>query len=107
MREIIAKIRDARFDRAHFKNFGNSSLDFEIAYFVKWTNYRNYMDVQHAVNLAIFKKFAEDGIEFASATNDLYVHLREGAPSLGEPAPDEIESSLKALQSRGAARRSG
>ena len=107
VREIIAKIRDARFDRAHFKNFGNSSLDFEIAYFVKWTNYRNYMDVQHAVNLAIFKKFAEDGIEFASATNDLYVHLREGAPSLGEPAPDEIESSLKALQSRGATRRSG
>jgi hypothetical protein len=107
VREVIGRIHDTRFDRAHFKHFGDSSLDFEIAYFVKWTNFRSYMDVQHAVNLAIFKKFAEDGIEFASATNDLYVHLREGLRPLGERAPSEIESTMKSVQSRSAARRSG
>ena len=105
VREIIGRIHDARFDRAHFKHFGDSSLDFEIAYFVKWTNFRGYMDVQHAVNLAIFKKFAEDGIEFASATNDLFDHLREGVPSLGD-SPDQVEPSVKNLQIRSATRRS-
>jgi len=107
VREIIGRIHEARFDRAHFKHFGDSSLDFEIAYFVKWTSFRSYMDVQHAVNLAIFKRFVEDKIEFASASNDLNVHLPDGRSSSGERAPIEIESSMKSVRSRPAARRSG
>src|ERR1700683_3442500 len=107
VREIIGRIHEARFDRAHFKHFGDSSLDFEIAYFVKWTNFRSYMDVQHAVNLAIFKRFAEDKIEFASATNDVAGHPREARQPLDEAAPSQIEFTLKSVQSRSPARRSG
>jgi len=100
--EVIGTIPRTRFDYAHLKNFGNSSLDFEIVYFVPWINYRDYMNMQHEVNLAIFQKFAEQGIEFASATNDLYVHLRDLPPALREAEP-----TLAAAPPRPPSRRSG
>ncbi len=71
--DIIVKQENARFDRAHFQSFGDFSLNFEIVYYVQSNNYVLYMDIQQAVNLEIYRRFAEAGIEFAYPTRTLYV----------------------------------
>jgi small-conductance mechanosensitive channel len=69
-----------RFDRAHFKSYGDFSLDFEVVYYVLSPDYNRYMDVQQAINLAIFEKLAAEGVEFAYPTRTLYVRA-QGAGS--------------------------
>ena len=71
--DIIVKQELARFDRAHFKQFGDYSLNFEMVYYVESSDYRLFMDIQQAVNLEIFRRFAEEGIEFAYPTQTLFV----------------------------------
>jgi len=73
LREAVESVPKARFDRAHFKAFGPSSLDFEIVYWVTLPDYAVYMDSQQAINLRIFDRFAAEGIEFAYPTQTLYV----------------------------------
>ena len=73
LREAIESEDQVRFDRAHFKSFGDSSLQFEVVYFVLTPEYDRYMEIQQAVNLKIFEQFAFRGIEFAYPTQTLYV----------------------------------
>ncbi|MBI3306867.1 MAG: mechanosensitive ion channel family protein [Candidatus Omnitrophica bacterium] len=72
VREIIEKIPNTRFDRAHFASFGESSLDFEVVYIVKSPDYNKYMDIQQTINLAVKEFFEKDGIELAYPTETLY-----------------------------------
>ena len=51
--------------RAHFKGFGQSSLDFEVVYRVKDPDYDVYMDRQQALNLALMRALHERGISFS------------------------------------------
>ncbi|MFO7171343.1 MAG: mechanosensitive ion channel family protein [Bacillota bacterium] len=73
LREIISAQPHARFDRAHFASFGNDALLFEVVYWVTVPDYNVYMDVQQAINLAICRRFAAEGIGFAYPTQT--VHL--------------------------------
>jgi small-conductance mechanosensitive channel len=73
VREIIEGIDNTRFDRAHFKGFGESAYDFEVVYYVLSPDYTVYMDIQQAINLAICRGFLERGIEFAYPTRTLFV----------------------------------
>ena len=73
VREIILKQEQVRFDRVHFKEYGESALNFEVVYFVKNQDYNLYMDIQQAINLEIFRRFQEAGIEFAYPTRTLFV----------------------------------
>jgi small-conductance mechanosensitive channel len=73
VRGIIEKIPKTRFDRAHFKEFGDSALNFEVVYFVLDQDYNLYMDIQQQINLAMVRRFAEESIEFAFPTRTLYV----------------------------------
>lgn len=77
IRRIIESTAMTRFDRAQFKAFGESSLDFEIVYFVLSSDYNSYMEIQNAINLAILREFNQRGIEFAFPTRT--IHL-EGVP---------------------------
>jgi small-conductance mechanosensitive channel len=77
VREIIEARNLTRFDRVHFAEFGDSSLDFEVVYYVLDRDYNLYMDIQQAINLALFRRLAEEGIEFAYPTRTLYVN-RQG-----------------------------
>lgn len=61
----------ARFDRAHFKGFGATSLDFDVVYWVTVPDFAVYMDVQQAVNLALMREFAPLGVDFARPTRTL------------------------------------
>lgn len=70
---IINKQEMAKMDRAHFKSFGDSSLDYEIVYYVNIGDYNKYMDIQQKINLEIVKKFESEKIEIAYPTRTIYL----------------------------------
>lgn len=73
IREIISRFENLRLDRAHFQSFGDSAMLFEIVYFVNSPDYAKFMDAQQAINLAIVKRFSEEGIQFAFPSRTVYV----------------------------------
>ena len=73
VREIVEAQEQTRFDRAHFSKYGDFALIYEIVYNVKIPDYNAYMDIQEAINLEIFRKFQEQGIEFAYPTQTVFV----------------------------------
>ena len=77
VREAVESQAKTRFDRAHFQTYGDSSLIFEVVYYVLSPDYNIYMDIQQAINLALFRCFEREHIDFAYPTRTLY--LRGGA----------------------------
>ena len=73
VKKIIESVDKTRYDRVHFKEYGDSSLDFECVYYVLSRDYNIYMDIQQQINLAIFRHFEKEGIEFAYPTQTLYI----------------------------------
>jgi small-conductance mechanosensitive channel len=71
--EIVKAQKKARFDRAHFKQYGESALVFEVVYYVLDPDHNVYMDVHQAINLAIFERFGREGVEFALTTRALHL----------------------------------
>lgn len=71
---IIDKQELAKFDRAHFQSFGNSSLNYEIVYYILSADYTKYMDTQEKINIEIYEQFEKLGIEFAYPTQTLYLN---------------------------------
>jgi small-conductance mechanosensitive channel len=80
LRAIIEAEPDTRFDRAHFKEFGDFALTFEAVFYVLSADYNLYMDRQQAINLKIFAEFARRGIQFAVTTQKLLL-VRASASS--------------------------
>ncbi|MDP2593505.1 MAG: mechanosensitive ion channel family protein [bacterium] len=72
IKEIISSMQSVDFDRAHFKGFGESSLDFEIVYYLNSADYNIYMDTQQEINLKIMEFFKREKIVFAYPTRTLY-----------------------------------
>jgi small-conductance mechanosensitive channel len=68
IKEAIETHKQVTFNRAHFKAYGPSSLIYEIAYTINSADFSLYMDAQQAINLEIFKRFQDEGIEFAYPT---------------------------------------
>jgi small-conductance mechanosensitive channel len=64
VREIITAIDQTRFDRAHFKSFGESTLDYEVVYYVLSADYTLYMDIQQRINLELMQACAARHVEF-------------------------------------------
>jgi len=71
--EVVTAQKNAVFNRAHFWQFGESSLNFEIVYFINSAHYEEYMDAQQDINLGILEAFAKEGIQMAFPTRT--VHL--------------------------------
>lgn len=80
IKNIIEEQPDLVFDRVHFSNFGNFSLNFEIVYYIPTADYNIYMDRQQAINLAIFEEFQKRNIEFAYPTQKIYMDARMDMP---------------------------
>jgi small-conductance mechanosensitive channel len=85
VRDIVVSHETARFDRAHFRHYGPSSLDFEVVYHVTVPDYNAYMDLQQAINFALYERFESEGIDFAYPTQTLYL-AREGRSRAGDGA---------------------
>jgi len=86
--EIIEKQEQVRFERAHFRSFGNSALEFEVIYWVLSADYTVFMDMQQAINFAIFRALQNEGVEFAFPSQTLYVPELKGAFKTMARAPE-------------------
>lgn len=80
IKSIIDDTPLATFDRAHFRGFGQSSLDFEVVYYVESPDYNEYMDTQQAINLALVRALHDGNMEFAFPTRTIHME-REEAPN--------------------------
>lgn len=69
----LEQFDDVHFDRAHFKSYGDYSLNFEFVYYVHTADYNRYMDIQQAINLGLYEEFEKEGIEFAYPTRTLFI----------------------------------
>ncbi len=86
VREIIESIENTRFDRAHFKEFGDFSLNFEVVYYVLSPDYIVYMDIQEKINLGIFEALETEEIGFAFPTRTIHIASQPGENISSEPA---------------------
>lgn len=73
IKEIIENIDSATFERVHFKQFGDFSLNYEIVYYVESADYNQYMDIQQEINLKIIEAFNKEGIEMAFPSQTIYL----------------------------------
>jgi small-conductance mechanosensitive channel len=73
IRDAVQSQEKTRFDRSHFKAYGDFALIFESVYFVLSREFNDYMNIQQAVNLRLHERFEAEGIEFAYPTQTLFL----------------------------------
>jgi small-conductance mechanosensitive channel len=76
---IVRDQAHVRFERCHLKTLGESSLQFELSYFVQQPNFNSVLDVQQAVNFHIVDAFRHAAVEFEYPTQRLIVAPPAGA----------------------------
>ena len=74
LQDIIQPFDQVEFQRVHFKEFGQSSLNFEIVYIIKSPDYVKYLDTQQAINYKILEAFEKERIELAYPTQTILLH---------------------------------
>jgi small-conductance mechanosensitive channel len=90
LREAVECETNIRFDRAHFKGFAASSLEFETVYFVLSPDFNLYMDIQQSINLWLLERFTQEGIKFASPQPPVVIQGAEAPKPTGD---DESKSA--------------
>jgi small-conductance mechanosensitive channel len=78
IREAVEAQEKTRFDRSHFAEYGDFSINFETVYYVLDPAYNLYMDIQQAINLKLHERFEAEGIEFAYPTQTLFLEKTAG-----------------------------
>ena len=73
LKNIVKDTHNATFDRCHFINFGDFSLNFELVYYIPTNNYLAAMEAQQNINLKIMEEFKLNNIEFAFPTQTLQI----------------------------------
>ena len=73
IREVVEEQENARFDRSHFKSFGDSALLFETVLWVERPDYIIMANLMQEVNLKIYEEFEREGIEFAYPTQTIHL----------------------------------
>jgi small-conductance mechanosensitive channel len=90
VKDIIDIQEKATFDRAHFKEFGDFSLNFEVVYFMEVPEFNIMMDAQERINIELYKRLDSEGIGFAYPTQTVYV--KNGTMGVKEETPQEAVS---------------
>jgi small-conductance mechanosensitive channel len=98
LRTIIEPQQKVRFERAHLKNFAESSLYFEVVYWMLDPDFDLYMDTQQAINLAIIDGLQAEGVDFAFPSRSLYFENSQpaGALPVSRYRADEQYSEISA-----------
>jgi small-conductance mechanosensitive channel len=73
LQEIVESQPHTRFDRAHFKEHGDFSLNSEVVCHVLPSDCSVYMDTRQAINLGVYERFADEGIELPYPTQAIFV----------------------------------
>lgn len=74
VKEILGSIEDVRYERAHFFSFGDSSLNFEVVYYLKSSDYSRHMDVQQEINLKLKAGLKKTHVQFVYPMRTAYLH---------------------------------
>ncbi len=74
MSHIISSVELAELDRVNFTEFGDYSLKFLVAYYIRVADYGKYMDTRETINFAIKEAFEKEGIEIAFPTQTVYMN---------------------------------
>ena len=70
---IIDSKEHSTFNRCHFTEFADSSLNFELVYYIDTRDFTVALNEQQAINLEIMEAFAREGISFAFPSQTLYL----------------------------------
>ncbi|MGB1197364.1 MAG: mechanosensitive ion channel family protein, partial [Synechococcus sp.] len=70
---IIDAQEHSTFNRCHFTEFADSSLNFELVYYIDTRDFTVALNEQQAINLGIMEAFAQAGIDFAFPSRTLYL----------------------------------
>ena len=70
---IIDAQEHSTFNRCHFTEFADSSLNFELVYYIDTRDFTVALNEQQAINLGIMEAFAQEGIDFAFPSRTLYL----------------------------------
>ncbi|MCY4047893.1 MAG: mechanosensitive ion channel family protein [Candidatus Dadabacteria bacterium] len=71
LKDIIDRHPMTEYERVHFVEFADFSLNFEVAYYVLTSDYTTYLDARQDINLEIVSRFREEKISFAYPTQTL------------------------------------
>ena len=71
LKDIIDRHPMTEYERVHFVEFADFSLNFEVAYYVLTSDYTTYLDARQDINLEIVSRFREEKISFAYPTRTL------------------------------------
>ncbi|MDD5026764.1 MAG: mechanosensitive ion channel family protein [Candidatus Peribacteraceae bacterium] len=83
IRRVIRGTEGVEFDRAHLREFGDYSLNFEVVYYILSGDYTMYMDLQQSINFTILTEFEREGIGIAFPTRTIHLAVGGSAsPSL-------------------------
>jgi small-conductance mechanosensitive channel len=63
--EIITGRPNIDYERTHFVNYGEWSLDFEVVYHYRSPDYVQHLDAQQAIFLELYRLFERERIQFA------------------------------------------
>ncbi len=72
--KVIEEEELADFERAHFNQFGDSSLSFTVVYYVNSHDFKEYMDVHQSILFKVKREFEKEGISMAFPTRTVYIN---------------------------------
>jgi small-conductance mechanosensitive channel len=87
VRDIVAAHEMAAFEHTHLMGYGDWSLNFEVVYQFGSPDYFAHLDTQQAIFFELYRKFAEEEIEFAHPMSIVRVVERHGGDTHNRPAP--------------------
>jgi len=87
IRDVIDSEPKAAFERAHFFNYGEWSLNFEVVYHFQSPDYIAHMDTQQAILLEIYRRFEREGIRFAHPLSIVRLADQDGGALQAAMAP--------------------
>jgi small-conductance mechanosensitive channel len=76
VKSIIGKMEHAQFDRAHFKEFSDFALMFEVVYYMTTPDYNSFMDTQQAINVALMEELEKQKISMPYPTQTIHLSKR-------------------------------
>lgn len=62
IRDIVGRIPKTRFERAHFREYGNAAVNYEVVYHVIDQDLNTYMDAQQRISLDLLQSLREKGV---------------------------------------------
>ncbi len=71
--KAIKSVKLCDLDRAHFREFGDSGLIFEVVYFIKSSDYKENMNARQEINFAIKEAFEKEKINMAFPTQTIHM----------------------------------